>query len=64
MVFPLSSLPGPLDAVAKALPAGALSEVLHACLGRGGPAPAEAWIVLAIWAVAAPAAAARLWRWE
>jgi ABC-2 type transport system permease protein len=64
MVFPLSSLPGPLDTVAKLLPAGALSQVLHASIGTGGGLPAEAWIVLAVWAVAAPAAAALLWRWE
>jgi ABC-2 type transport system permease protein len=64
MVFPLSSLPGPLETVAKLLPAGALSQVLHASIGTGGGQPEEAWIVLAAWAVAAPAAAAFAWRWE
>jgi ABC-2 type transport system permease protein len=64
MIFPLSKLPGGLRAVARALPAGALSDALHGALTAGGSVPARAWIVLAVWAVAVPAAAARTFRWD
>jgi ABC-2 type transport system permease protein len=64
MIFPLSKLPGGLRAVAEGLPAGALSDALHGSLTAGATVPARAWIVLAVWAVAAPIAAARFFRWE
>jgi ABC-2 type transport system permease protein len=64
MIFPLSKLPEGLRAVAEALPAAALSEALRGSLTAGAGVPARAWIVLAIWAVAAPVAAVRLFRWE
>ena len=63
MVIPLAELPGPLQAVAKALPAGALADIFHGTLGTGDVG-ASAWIVLVAWAVAAPLAAARWFRWE
>ncbi len=63
MVFPLSSLPGPLATIARGLPSGALSEALHATLGGGAPST-QSWIVLVTWAVLAPLAAARTFRWE
>jgi len=63
MVVPLSKLPAALRAVARLLPAAALSDVLHASLGRGH-LPGQAWIVLALWAAAAPLAAAATFRWE
>jgi ABC-2 type transport system permease protein len=50
--------------VARALPSGALSDVLHGALTHGGSIPGRAWVVLAIWAVIAPAVAARTFRWE
>lgn len=64
MIFPLSKLPGGLRAVARGLPSGALSDALHGALSAGGSVPARAWIVLAVWAVVAPVAAARWFRWE
>jgi ABC-2 type transport system permease protein len=64
MIFPLSKLPTALRDVARALPAGALSDALHGSLTAGASVPLRAWIVLAVWGVAAPAAAARLFRWE
>jgi ABC-2 type transport system permease protein len=64
MVFPLSRLPGPLRAVAEGLPSGALSDALHGSLTTGASVPGRAWIVLAVWAVAAPLAAAATFRWE
>jgi ABC-2 type transport system permease protein len=64
MVFPLDKLPGPLRGFARALPAAALSDALHGTLSAAGHVPGRAWLVLAIWAVAAPATAALTFRWE
>ena len=64
MIVPLSKLPSGLASFAKLLPAAALSTALHATLGTGHPLPAESWVVLAVWAVAAPLAAALTFRWE
>jgi ABC-2 type transport system permease protein len=64
MIFPLSKLPGPLRAVAEGLPAGALSDALHGALSSGGSVPGRAWVVLVIWAAAAPLAAAWAFRWD
>jgi ABC-2 type transport system permease protein len=64
MIFPLSKLPSGLRDVAQALPAGALSDALHGSLTTGGGVAGRDWIVLAVWAVAAPVVAARCFRWE
>jgi ABC-2 type transport system permease protein len=64
MVVPISKLPSGVAAVAKLLPAEALSAALHATLGTGAPVPIQSWVVLVVWAVAAPAAAAVSFRWE
>jgi len=64
MVVPLSKLPHGLRAAARVLPAAALSDALHRALGGAHVAGARPWLVLAAWAVAAPAAAALTFRWE
>lgn len=64
MVIPLDELPGPLRAIARALPSGALAEAVRGSLAEGVTASGRAWVVLAAWAVAAPLAAVRLFRWE
>jgi ABC-2 type transport system permease protein len=64
MIIPLDELPAPVEAVAELLPAAALAETLTAALTAGQSASAMAWVVLCAWAVAAPAAAAALFRWE
>jgi ABC-2 type transport system permease protein len=64
MLIPLAKLPGWLAAVARVLPASALADALHASLGLGVAVSTRDWTTLAIWAVAAPAAAARFFRWE
>lgn len=64
MVVPLVSLPGPLRAAARVLPAAALSDALRASIGEGHAVPGRAWVILVAWAVAAPLAAARTFRWE
>jgi ABC-2 type transport system permease protein len=63
IVVPFSEMPTPLRAIGRVLPSGALSEVLHAALGATGSA-GWSWVVLVAWAVAAPLAAAALFRWE
>ena len=63
MVIPVAKLPGALRALARALPAASLSDVLHAGT-TAGAIPGRAWLVLAVWAVAAPLAAAATFRWE
>jgi ABC-2 type transport system permease protein len=64
MVVPIAKLPGGVAAIAKLLPAEALSAALHATLGHGTPVTTLSWVVLAVWAVAAPVAAALSFRWE
>jgi ABC-2 type transport system permease protein len=63
VVVPIDDMPGALRIVARALPIGALSDITHGTLGSG-TVPAGAWIVLAAWAIAAPALAAWRFRWE
>ena len=63
MVIPVGELPAALRAVARALPAAALSDVVHAAL-TAAAVPGRAWVILAAWAVAAPLAAAATFRWE
>jgi ABC-2 type transport system permease protein len=63
MLIPLAELPGGVAGFARALPSGALADALHATLG-GGHVPGRAWVVLGLWAIAAPAAAAFSFRWE
>jgi ABC-2 type transport system permease protein len=64
MAYPLAKLPDALETVAKALPAAALSETVRAVLTPGKAFPTGELVVLLIWAVAAPLAAARWFRWE
>jgi ABC-2 type transport system permease protein len=64
MVIPLDELPGPVRAVARALPSGALAEAVRGSLTEGIDVPGRAWLVLGAWAVAAPVAATKLFRWE
>jgi ABC-2 type transport system permease protein len=63
MAYPLERLPDALEAFALALPAAALSETLRAVLD-GSSFPTGEFFVLVAWAVAAPLAAARWFRWE
>jgi ABC-2 type transport system permease protein len=64
MAYPLGKLPDALEAVAKVLPAAALSETVRAALTPGHSFPTGELVVLLGWAVAAPLAAARWFRWE
>jgi len=64
MVVPLTELPDPVRAVAELLPSAALTEALTGTLEAGSSVPGKAWVVLGAWALVAPIAAARLFRWE
>lgn len=64
MIIPFSEMPGALGAVGKVLPSGALSQVMQSCLRDGAPSAGSSWIILAVWAVAAPLAAVKYFRWE
>jgi ABC-2 type transport system permease protein len=64
MAYPLHKLPDALETFAKGLPAAALSETLRGVLDRGASFPTGELVVLVIWAIAAPLAAARWFRWE
>lgn len=61
IIFPLDELPGPLEAVARLLPAAALTEVMVGLFDDGA---GSAWLVLGAWAVAMPVLAASTLRWE
>jgi ABC-2 type transport system permease protein len=64
MVIPFGKLPSGIRAVAHALPSGALADVLHDTLAKAGTQPGTSWVVLAAWAVMAPAVAAVTFRWD
>lgn len=63
IAFPIEELPGPVRAVAEVLPAAALAEIIRSTTA-GASADGSAWAVLLAWAVAAPVAAARTFRWH
>ena len=66
IIVPIDQLPGPLAAVAAALPAAPLSELLRAALGVAAPGAdaSSALVLLGAWAVGAGGLAARTFRWE
>ncbi len=63
MAYPLAKLPNTVESVARLLPAAALAECVRAVLGHHS-FPVGNFVVLLVWAVAAPLAAARWFRWE
>jgi ABC-2 type transport system permease protein len=64
VVFPLSELPGWLQAVAQALPTAALSDGLRSVLSAGvAPGAGDIGVLLA-WAAGSLGLAARTFRWE
>ena len=64
MAYPLAKLPAAIQDFAKLLPAAALSETVRAVLTPGKSFPVGELVVLIVWAVAAPLAAIRWFRWE
>lgn len=63
MAYPLEDLPAALEQVARLLPAAALSETVRATLSTAAFPTGELLVLLA-WAIGAPLAAARWFRWE
>jgi ABC-2 type transport system permease protein len=64
LFVPLSHLPTGLAALARALPAYALADVLRAALSSGVHVALGSALVLAAWAIGAPLVAALSFRWE
>jgi ABC-2 type transport system permease protein len=64
VVFPLTKFPAAARPLLELLPTGALSTGLRGVLQHGVAFPAGNTITLAVWAIAAIALAARLFRWE
>ena len=64
MAVPLDRLPRPVAAVAELLPAAALARGLRGVLAPGESVALGAMLVLGVWAVVAPAVAAKTFRWE
>lgn len=66
IIVPIDRLPGPLAAIAAALPAATLSDLLRAALGSAaaGTDVVSPLALLAGWAVAAIGLAAAAFRWE
>jgi ABC-2 type transport system permease protein len=64
MAYPLDRLPRGLELLAQALPAAPLAESVRDVLTPGTAFPIGSVLVLTAWAIAAPLAAARWFRWE
>jgi ABC-2 type transport system permease protein len=66
VIVPIDRLPAPLTAVAAALPAAPLSELLRIALGSGasGADVASPLVLLAAWGVGLVGLAAATFRWE
>jgi len=64
IMFPLDSLPSWLQNPAELLPSSALADVMRGALTETSLNGGAAWIVLAVWALVAPTAAAKLFRWQ
>ncbi|HMM94448.1 ABC transporter permease [Phycicoccus sp.] len=63
ILVPTGRLPGPLAAVAAALPGGALGDAARTALAGGGW-PWAQWAVLLAWTLGTGAAAVRWFRWS
>ncbi|MFC4909242.1 ABC transporter permease [Actinomadura gamaensis] len=64
VVFPLTKFPDGVRSALELLPISALADGLRQVLQHGATLPGKPLLVLAVWAVAGLALAARLFRWE
>ncbi|MQY08551.1 ABC transporter permease [Actinomadura macrotermitis] len=64
VVFPLDKFPGGVRSALELLPISALADGLRQVLQHGASLPGKPLLVLAVWAVAGLALAARFFRWE
>jgi ABC-2 type transport system permease protein len=63
IIVPVDQLPGPVAAIAHALPGAALSDVLRVALGTGGDALSDL-VLLAVWGAVAAGFAAATFSWD
>lgn len=63
LIFPLEEFGSAVRSLVRLLPSTALGEITHGAMREGATVPQRAWIVLAAWAMAAPTAASRRFRW-
>jgi ABC-2 type transport system permease protein len=63
VIVPADELPGAMGNMARWLPSGALSEVLHSSLTPIAGSP-NAWLVVVAWAAVMPVVAARIFRFD
>jgi ABC-2 type transport system permease protein len=63
-MLPLDHLPMPLEVLAQALPAAALTTALRASMTGGAAFPGSEVILLAVWAILILLVAIRSFRWE
>lgn len=63
VIVPPDELPGAMGSVARWLPSGALSDVLHSSLTSDAVSP-SVWFVVVVWAVVMPVVAARFFRFD
>jgi ABC-2 type transport system permease protein len=64
IVIPISHLGPWIGGLAALLPSTVLAEALRDALGAAGTVSSASWLILALWAVLAPLAAALTFRWE
>jgi ABC-2 type transport system permease protein len=64
LFLPLSDLPAWMGVIGHLLPAAALADTLRGALSQPVDVPPGAALLLLVWAVAAPLAAALTFRWE
>lgn len=64
LLFPIDRLPSVLESVGRLTPSFALSDVLNDALMSAGSQTTASWVTLMVWAVLAPAFAARTFRWS
>lgn len=64
MTVPYDELPHAVRSLAVMLPAAPLADLLSGALTSSHTSHSESWIVLTIWAVAAPAMAVATFRWN
>lgn len=64
MVIPIEELPGAVQAISKTLPSTALADAVRGTLSSSVGVPGRAWVALGAWALLAPIAATRWFRWE
>lgn len=64
VIIPLEELPEPLQNLGKMLPSGALADVLRGAITDSAAYGKNSWIVLAGWALVAPLAATKFFKWN